>query len=61
VQSLDCRFSDLDKTFSKVKQIRVENSAVPAPEHLSMEPTCSINPKRVKKPPKTRADDFLWT
>jgi hypothetical protein len=58
VQSLDCRYSDLDKTLSEIKQIRIENSTAPAPEHLSMEPTCSINSKRAKKPPKTRSDDF---
>jgi hypothetical protein len=59
VQSLDCRFSDLDNTLNKVTQLSIENSSMLASEHPSMEPSCSINRKRVKKLPKTRSDDFF--
>jgi hypothetical protein len=59
VQSLDCRFSALNKTLSEMNQIRIENNTTS--EQPSMDITCSINRKRVKKLPKTRSDDFLWT
>jgi hypothetical protein len=58
VLSLDCRFSDRDNTPSEVTQFGIENCAMLPSEHLSMEPTYSINQKRVKKLPRTRSDDF---
>jgi hypothetical protein len=51
----------LDNTLSVVTQLSIENFAMLPSEHPSTEPTCSINWQRVIKPPKTRADDFLWT
>jgi hypothetical protein len=52
VQSLDCRFLDKDETPTEVKQIRIENTTVPITEQPS------VDRKRVKKPPKTRSEDF---
>jgi tRNA uridine 5-carbamoylmethylation protein Kti12 len=55
VKSLNCRPLDMDKTLSEVENLRIENITV------TTDGQPSRDRKRVKKPPKTRSEDFLWT